>query len=99
MSRNKFGVPECSVNAPGQNLRCKWRFGLNFNDLSDLSPDPLRKVRKIDVRTDALMLRQRPLQMTGDRRAGDDDFLCRERAGGLPRQMFKQCFPQRLKAV
>ena len=91
MNRYKLGVPECSIDAPGQDLGCKRRLALDFNDLSNLPPDPLRKIRKIDVRADALTLRQRPLQMAGDRRAGDDDFLCRERTRGFLREMLNQC--------
>ena len=99
MTRYKLRVTERSVDAPGQNFGCKRRLRLNFNDLSNLPPDPLCKVGKIDVRADALTLRQRPLQMAGDRGAGDDDFLCNERTGNFLREMLNQCLAELLKAI
>ena len=89
MTRYKFWVTERSINPPGQDLGGKRRLGLNFNDLADLPPDPLRKIRKIDVRADALMFRQRPLQMAGDCSAGNDDLLWCEGPGGFLCETFK----------
>ena len=81
--RGMFGdesfIAEDAQYAPGQHRRSERRGFRHRNDMPDLPPQPLGKVRKLDVRADAETVGGRELDVPPDRCAGHDDFLALER--------------------
>src|SRR5262245_59651644 len=93
-------VAERFIDAPGEHLRRERRILAHFwHQPPDLAPQPLSKIRKLDVGADSVAIGDCKLDTPRERRARHDDLRRRERTGTFLRETIDQLVEQGLEAV